>query len=122
MGLPWRSITLSSAVAAYLFSIRKADWTGQVLLVNFVGAWAAQWSCWAVWSILLWPRFFSPLRDLPQPSGASLFNGHFSKILAEPSGIPHREWYAAPPPSHPESASPLFPALTPAPQGVYRPE
>lgn len=44
------------------------------------------------WTAVIYPKLFSPLRKLPQPSGGSFINGHFWKIFREPSGVPHREW------------------------------
>ncbi|MCJ1387575.1 hypothetical protein MMC18_000418 [Xylographa bjoerkii] len=46
----------------------------------------------AIWTVFLYPKLFSPIRHLPQPSGASFFNGHFSKIVKEPTGKPMLEW------------------------------
>ena len=44
------------------------------------------------WTVVIYPKLFSPLRKLPQPPGGSFINGHFWRILNEPSGHPHREW------------------------------
>lgn len=49
------------------------------------------------WSVILYPKLFSPLRRLPQPPGGSFFHGQFWTIFAEPSGEPHSRWMATVP-------------------------
>lgn len=44
------------------------------------------------WKIIVYPRFFSPLRHLPTPSDGSLWTGHTRQIMIEPTGTPHRNW------------------------------
>lgn len=45
-----------------------------------------------VYAVVIWPRFFSPMRHLPMPAGGSFFNGQFAAISKEASGIPLRRW------------------------------
>jgi cytochrome P450 len=45
-----------------------------------------------VYAVVIWPRFFSPMRHLPMPSGGSFFNGQFAAITKDASGIPLRRW------------------------------
>jgi cytochrome P450 len=45
-----------------------------------------------IYAVVIWPRVFSPLRHLPQPTGNSFFNGQWSTITKDPSGIPLRRW------------------------------
>jgi cytochrome P450 len=45
-----------------------------------------------IWSCLIYPFYFSPLRHLPQPKQTSLFFGQFWRIIKEPTGLPQREW------------------------------
>jgi hypothetical protein len=47
---------------------------------------------YALYKVVLYPRFFSPFRSLPQPSDGSFFNGQWRKIWTEPAGNPHRKW------------------------------
>ena len=42
--------------------------------------------------VVVYPKFFSPLRHLPMPGEAGLFMGHFRRLRKDPSGYPHREW------------------------------
>ena len=45
-----------------------------------------------IYAVVIWPRFFSPFRHLPMPTGGSFFNGQWSVITQDPSGIPLRRW------------------------------
>lgn len=45
-----------------------------------------------VYSILLYPRFFSPLRHIPEAPDAHWFWGQTRRILKAPSGYPMRDW------------------------------
>ncbi|KAI0419193.1 cytochrome P450 [Xylaria grammica] len=89
---PWRGVLAFSVVAAYTLVSYQPHWWKLHFTGNFICAWLLQTLAYTVWQVILWPKFFSPLRSLPQPPGDSWWNGHFKKILAEPSGIPMREW------------------------------
>lgn len=45
-----------------------------------------------IYQVLIYPKFFSPLRHLPQPPGGSFILGHAVKIFKENTGDPQREW------------------------------
>ncbi|KAL8832278.1 MAG: hypothetical protein Q9170_004935, partial [Blastenia crenularia] len=45
-----------------------------------------------IWNIILYPKFFSPLRDLPEPKENSLFMGQFAAIKNGPTGAPQQKW------------------------------
>ncbi|RYO98550.1 hypothetical protein DL764_007057 [Monosporascus ibericus] len=90
--IPWRVISLISLASAYVSVSREREWSAWQLLSSFATTWTFQIVCWAVWAVILWPKYFSPLRDLPEPSGNSFLFGQFHRIRKEPSGIPHREW------------------------------
>ncbi|KAI1755287.1 cytochrome P450 [Xylaria castorea] len=94
---PWRGFLASSFVASYILVSYQSHWWKLHIVGSFICAWTIQTLAWAVWVVILWPKFFSPLRALPEPPGGSWFNGHFKRILAEPSGIPMREWAATVP-------------------------
>ncbi|KAJ8124317.1 hypothetical protein O1611_g9323 [Lasiodiplodia mahajangana] len=89
---PWRGILASSLAASYLLVSYQSHWWKLHYVATFITAWLFQTSAWGVWVVILWPKLFSPLRSLPEPSGGSWWNGHFKRIVAEPSGIPMREW------------------------------
>ncbi|KAI0447018.1 cytochrome P450 [Xylaria telfairii] len=89
---PWRGSLASSVVASYILVSYQSHWWKLGFVSSFICTWLIQTLAWAAWVVILWPKFFSPLRDLPEPPGGSWWNGHFKRILAEPSGIPMREW------------------------------
>ncbi|KAF7719415.1 Cytochrome P450 monooxygenase [Penicillium ucsense] len=44
------------------------------------------------WKLYLWPIWFSPLRNLPEPPGGQLLSGHVKLVPNERSGMPLQEW------------------------------
>lgn len=50
---------------------------------------------WTIWKVIIWPKFVSPLRNIPGPTGGSFWNGQFSVILKKPTGGPMIDWYVA---------------------------
>ncbi|KAK5124989.1 hypothetical protein LTR85_001179 [Meristemomyces frigidus] len=52
----------------------------------------AQLIAYQAWAIVVYPRFFSPLRHLPTPPDGGFFMGQTKRILREPSGMPMRDW------------------------------
>lgn len=50
------------------------------------------WLVYGVYTVLIYPRFVSPLRHLPTVPGGSLFNGQWGALVKEPSGLPLRRW------------------------------
>ncbi|TWU72928.1 hypothetical protein ED733_000856 [Metarhizium rileyi] len=45
-----------------------------------------------LWRIIVYPRFFSPLRRLPHPPNGHWLWDQTGRILKEPTGFPMREW------------------------------
>jgi hypothetical protein len=64
----------------------------------FVMLWVLQAAWWVFYQIMLYPRYFSPLRHLPGPTGGSIWMGQYPRISREASGQPAAEWYACNPP------------------------
>jgi hypothetical protein len=51
------------------------------------------WSAWSIfYRIFLYPRFFSPLRAVPEPSLGHPLYGQFLAIMRGEAGIPQRAW------------------------------
>lgn len=48
-------------------------------------------TAWKLWSLILYPNFFSPLRHLPTPPGG-FFLGQTREVMRDPSGMPARKW------------------------------
>ncbi|WPH02622.1 cytochrome P450 78A3 [Acrodontium crateriforme] len=46
----------------------------------------------ASWKKIIHPRYFSPLRNVPQPPNGHWLLGQTRRIVKEPSGMPMREW------------------------------
>lgn len=86
----WTCTSIASGVFLVHFAPgyslgRSYTWTAVALFL-------LQWLVYGIYSVILYPRFFSPLRHLPSPPGGSFFMGHFSKISADPPGQPMRQW------------------------------
>ncbi|KAJ6495383.1 cytochrome P450 [Mycena sanguinolenta] len=62
------------------------------LIACIVGGYAAYLF---VYRVILYPRFFSPLRNVPGPPLGNPFLGHYFTIVQEESCIPHRKWAKA---------------------------
>ncbi|KAK0618295.1 cytochrome P450 [Bombardia bombarda] len=95
MGCQFRLISAVAFGASYLVSSGKivpSWWPIAGFVANFATLWTVQFVAWASWAVILWPKFLSPLRGLPEPTDNSLFHGQFHKIRKLPTGVPMREW------------------------------
>ena len=110
MDLPWLPMALSSVAGSLLLVHKAPDYSVSASAVKtFLVLETIHILLGLVWKVVLYPKLFSPLRHLPQPKvrpllnpttslakktlqGGSFFNGQFKRILAEPSGNPHRGW------------------------------
>lgn len=61
-------------------------------LGTFVQLYLIQFIVFAVWRVILYPHYFSPLRHLPSPKGGSWWNGQWNRISGEPTGQPMLDW------------------------------
>ncbi|RKF55520.1 Cytochrome P450 monooxygenase FUM15 [Golovinomyces cichoracearum] len=90
---PYREITVLSAVSSYAIAVY---WSSDYIEFDYITTFSLTWIfCfinWAIWKVILYPKFFSPLRHFPSPKGASWWNGHYSAIAANPTGYPMIEW------------------------------
>jgi len=90
---PYRFMLAAAFGGAYLFSsgrIPQLPVAG--FLTTFAVIWGAEVLAWATWVVILYPKFFSPLRGLPEPSGNSWFMGQWKSIVALPTGGPMMNW------------------------------
>jgi hypothetical protein len=92
---PKLPILVSSAAASILLAHYAPAYAPGSRLQTFFLVAFTEFVAWATWSVIIYPNFFSPLRGLPEPSGGSWWNGQASKIMAQPSGHPMREWIDA---------------------------
>jgi hypothetical protein len=93
MGLPWELITAFAATGTLSLAWAQNSWVRLQLLGHFTEFWFASLAVWGIWAVWIYPLFVSPLRHLPGPSGNHWFMGQAQKIMAEPSGVPMREWF-----------------------------
>ena len=84
---PWALVAVVLATAGSQTS--PLNFSGRAL---WASACCLGLSSWLVYFVLLYPRYFSPLRRLPQPTGASLINGHWAASIREPAGLPFKGW------------------------------
>ena len=47
---------------------------------------------YGIWFAVIYPRFFSPLRHLPEPPNAAFFTGHTKQVFGAATGDPAKEW------------------------------
>ncbi|KAL2044903.1 hypothetical protein N7G274_002678 [Stereocaulon virgatum] len=95
MDFPWSSAVLRSIAGSFILVRLTPIYTfGASYIGTFFVLLLLQIFAVVLWQAVLWPRLFSPLRHLPTPKGGSFFNGHFTTITKEPSGHPHRRWFA----------------------------
>ncbi|KAH6898781.1 cytochrome P450 [Thelonectria olida] len=92
MAFPWENITGGAFVSAVLLAWAKDELTRWSTLNSFLLAWVAWLMAWGVWAVWVYPLFLSPLRHLPEPSGNHWLFGQGKRIIAQPSGMPMREW------------------------------
>lgn len=93
--IPFKGLTALSALATYILVEHQPSLllsSSPSYAGTFAQAWLLTFWLWAVWRVLLYPKFFSPLRHLPSPPGGSWWNGHFARISAEPTGAPMLDW------------------------------
>ncbi|KAF7555624.1 hypothetical protein G7046_g6516 [Stylonectria norvegica] len=92
MSFPWENITAGAVMSTLTLNWAQGEWTKSFLLVRFVGLWLVGFVLWVFWAIWVYPLLVSPLRHLPQPKDNHWLYGQGRRIVAEPSGIPMREW------------------------------
>lgn len=93
MDVPLKQVTAAAAATAYVATSTLAqEWTPSAFLGHLAGSWILCFACWLFWTVILYPKFFSPLIGLPEPKNPSWINGQYSTILAQPTGWPMLEW------------------------------
>ncbi|KAL2756221.1 hypothetical protein ACRALDRAFT_1034009 [Sodiomyces alcalophilus JCM 7366] len=92
MGLPWRFMSVTSLATAVLLTSQHVHPSKSFFLATFTTTWSLSFLAWAVWKVFLWPKFFSPLRGLPEPEGGHWLMGQYRTIVSQPSGHPHIDW------------------------------
>lgn len=94
MDFPWRRVTALSAVTAYMVTTTlKPQWSSSAFIRYYALSYLLGFVAWAFWTVILYPKVFSPLRGVPEPKNLSWFNGQWQKIRDLPTGVPMLEWY-----------------------------
>lgn len=62
------------------------------LISNTVLLFLALFLAKITWSVVIYPKVFSPLRHLPTPDDNSFFSGQTKRVFREASGRPMRHW------------------------------
>jgi cytochrome P450 len=89
---PKLPILVSSAATSILLGHYAPTYAPASRLLSFFLVALGELFLWATWKVIVYPKFLSPLRGLPEPQAPSWWNGHASTIMAQPSGHPMREW------------------------------
>ncbi|KIV95429.1 hypothetical protein PV10_03087 [Exophiala mesophila] len=86
----WLTVSLASAIVLVRGFPSYSVLGSHVLTA--LSVFLLHWIVYGIYTVIIYPHFVSPLRHLPGPSGGSFFNGQWSVLVAEPSGIPPRRW------------------------------
>lgn len=93
MGFPYIWISAVALGAGYILSAGRVSQLPQYgFLAAFAATWTALFLSWATYTVILYPKFLSPLRHLPEPSGNSWWTGQFPTIRRDPTGVPQLKW------------------------------
>ena len=112
MGLPWKYPALLSVTASFLTVQYLPNYSlSASYVLNSLAFFVILVVGGGIWTVILYPKLFHPLRHLPSPSvshvvnrpagartnsnlnqGGSFFWGHFRNIVNEPTGEPHQRW------------------------------
>ena len=89
----WTFWATSSTVGSYVLT-RLVPQYGPGLGFKWTAAllFLLQWLTYGFYVVVIYPRFISPFRNLPEPQDSSFWSGQWSQIMKEPSGIPMRRW------------------------------
>ncbi len=95
VALPFKSFVGLSSISTYILLEYKPDLllfsrpsflgTFSVILLFLVVS-------WLVFTVILYPKFFSHLRHLPGPTGETWWRGHTTITATEVSGGPMIDW------------------------------
>jgi cytochrome P450 len=84
--------TSSIATSLLLVYLAPTYSVGGSFTLTAASIFCLQWLVYGIYAVIIYPRFLSPLRHLPEPPGNSFFNGQWSVLIKEPSGLPMRRW------------------------------
>lgn len=88
---------LGAAFGLSFLLTRYASQYSVGLIGTGVSLFLTEFILYNIWSILIYPRFFSPIRNVPEAPDGKFFTGQTRKIIAASSGQPMREWIESTP-------------------------
>jgi len=93
--VPFKTLALVPAVATYFLVEHKPEFllfSRPTYLGTYAQLYIIGFLAWAIWTVLLYPKYFTPLRHIPSPAGGSWWNGHWKAITESASGKPMIRW------------------------------
>ncbi|KAG9248335.1 cytochrome P450 monooxygenase-like protein [Calycina marina] len=93
--IPFKALAVAPALSSYVLVQHRPDallFSRPTYLGTFVQLYFLEFIVWAIYKVMLYPRFFSPMRHLPKPPGGSFWNGHWKQITENATGQPMIEW------------------------------
>ncbi|KAK3315641.1 cytochrome P450 [Apodospora peruviana] len=88
---PWAIVVVLATISKLAFQYDDDFDMGNILpTFGFSGMIIG--SVWFGYTVIVYPRYLSPLRHLPQPEGATFLNGHWAESIKEPAGLPFKRW------------------------------
>ncbi|KAF2472405.1 cytochrome P450 [Lindgomyces ingoldianus] len=89
-----KRVLLLAAAAISFFAIRYIPQFTlfESLFWNAVSVYFVLLTLQLIWTVIVYPLCFSPLRHLPSPPNSNFLLGHFSRIFKDPTGEPQRDW------------------------------
>ncbi|KAG4029847.1 hypothetical protein MFRU_014g01420 [Monilinia fructicola] len=93
--IPFKRLLVLPTTLTYALVQHKSDISlssQPSYLGTFVQLYLLQFVLFAIWRVILYPFYFSPLRHLPSPKGGSWWNGQWKRISGEPTGQPMLDW------------------------------
>ncbi|KAI9171584.1 Cytochrome P450 monooxygenase [Paramyrothecium foliicola] len=91
---PWHVIAAGACLGTFILTHDRDTLSKSSYARAFLATLAFELIAWGIWDILIYPRFVSPLRHLPQAPNSHWLLGQGPKILKESNGVPAREWIA----------------------------
>ena len=79
-----------AAVSSFVLQRFAPQYFFGIYLTTFAN-FSILYTLYLIWSIIIYPRFFSPLKDIPEPPG-TFFMRQTKEVTSQPSGLPARKW------------------------------
>ena len=82
MDVPWQLITISSLAGSFgLLRLAPQYSPSSYFVATFLLVFLVECIAAIVWQAIIWPRFISPLRNLPEPPVSTTFESHACIVL-----------------------------------------